>query len=156
MNKPVARVLILTAAMTLTGVSALPAQAKQGADDAAPEVRHSLDDTVAGTSDSHRTGAAKSPRVITRKMCGSFETKLKVSSEDSGAQVEYELDQNVNGQTWSLALKQNGSPVDSAKRTTRAPSGSLHWRVVTTGASNGTFTVVAKKGSTTCTIDATL
>jgi hypothetical protein len=99
---------------------------------------------------------AKSPRVVERQMCGSIETKLKVSSEDSGAQIEYELDQNQNGKSWKLRLTQDGKAAASATRVTRGPSGSLHWRVLTSGASTGTFAVTATRGSTTCKINATL
>lgn len=112
---------------------------------------------VALTSLGSVSGAqAKSPRVTETQMCGSIATKLKVSAEDAGVEVEYELDQNVNGKTWALTLKRNGTVAGSAKRTTRAPSGSLNWRVMPSDASGGTFTVTAKNGSKTCTISATL
>ena len=141
MNRSIARTIAISTAIALTSLGSVStAQAKQGTDD--------------GTSP--RTAVSKSPRVIERKMCGSITTKLKVSGEDAGAQIEYELDQNVNGKTWSLILKHNGKSAGSATRTTKAPSGSLHWRVTTGGASTGTFTVTAKNGSKTCSISATL
>ena len=127
MNKPVARILVLTAAVGLVGVSVAPA------------------------------ASAKSPRVVETQMCGSIETKLKLSGEDGGIEVEYELDQNVNGRQWALKMTRNGAAAGSAMRTTRAPSGSLHWRVVAAdGAGADAFTVTAKRGSTTCTISASI
>jgi hypothetical protein len=104
----------------------------------------------------HAVTPSKSPRVISVGTCGSAATKMKASAEDSGTQVEYELDQNRSGATWQLELTRNGAVVASASRTTKAPSGSLHWRVSPSGASNGTFSVKAKRGSTTCTLSATL
>ncbi len=57
----------------------------------------------------HAEQGTKSPRVTETALCGSIATTIKVSGEDSGAEVEYELDQNVNGRSWSLTLKRNGS-----------------------------------------------
>jgi hypothetical protein len=141
MNMSLSRTIALTATVALTSLGSMSvAEARQGGDDGATP----------------RIVQAKSPRVTETKMCGQIATKLKVSGEDAGAQVEYELDQNVNGRTWTLALKQNGRRAGAAKRTTQAPSGSLHWRVAAGGAASGTFTVTAKNGSKTCTISATL
>jgi hypothetical protein len=141
MNRSLARTIGITTAIALTSLGSVSvAQARQGTDDGA----------------AHRVSVSKSPRVTETKMCGSIATKLKVSGEDAGAQIEYELDQNVNGKTWSLTLKQNGKTAGSATRKTKAPSGSLHWRLTTGGASTGTFSVTAKNGSKTCSISATL
>lgn len=112
--------------------------------------------TSAGGTLAHAATPTKSPRVISVGTCGNAATKLKVSAEDSGTQVEYELDQNRSGATWRLVLTRNGAVVARAARTTTAPSGSLHWRVAPSGASNGTFVVKAKRGSTTCTLSVTL
>ena len=104
-----------------------------------------------------RLSPAKSPRVIERAMCGPIATKLKIKPENGRMEVEYELDQNVNGRTWRLALASDGSRVATASRTTQAPSGSLHWRVVTADVAGvGTFTVTARSGSTTCRISASM
>lgn len=102
------------------------------------------------------SAAAKSPRVIATGTCGNAATKLKVSAEDTGTQVEFELDQNVTGKKWSLSLTRNGAAVARATRTTKGPSGSLHWRVTPGGASNGTFAVTSTRGGTSCTLTATL
>lgn len=134
------RILAIATTIALASLGSVSAaSAKQGDDPSA-----------------YRTAVSKSPRVTETKMCGVIATKLKVSGEDTGAQVEYELDQNVNGKTWALALKVNGKAAGSASRTTKAPSGSLHWRVSPAGASSGSFTVTAKKGAKTCTITAVL
>ena len=51
--------------------------------------------------------------------------KLKAKTDDGRLQVEYEVDSNVVGQTWSVNLKDNGVVVFQGTRTTLAPSGSF-------------------------------
>jgi hypothetical protein len=57
-------------------------------------------------------------------------SKLKLSEEDGGIEVEFEVDQNRNGVRWRVALSQNGRQVGSRVRVTRAPSGSFEARFV--------------------------
>ena len=57
-------------------------------------------------------------------------TKLKLSREDSGIEVEFEVDQNRNGVRWSVQLFQNGKRVARMTRVTRPPSGSFEARVL--------------------------
>lgn len=113
---------------------------------------------VAGTTLAAAAPAnAKSPRVIETEQCGTIFTKLKLSPEDGGMEVEYELDQNRNGRRWSLRLERNGSTVATTTKTTTAPSGSLRWRVVTGDpAGTDTFTVTATRGATTCDLSAAM
>lgn len=83
--------------------------------------------TVAGAV----PAAAKDGDVIKRGSCSSgAEWKLKLSPEDGGIEVEYEVDSNVNGQTWKVKIVQNGSKIFRGKRTTKAPSGSFEVRTV--------------------------
>jgi hypothetical protein len=76
--------------------------------------------------------AAKDGDVIERGSCsGSADWKLKLSPEDGRIEVEYEVDSNVNGQTWKVKLVKDGERIFRGTRTTKAPSGSLEVRVVT-------------------------
>jgi hypothetical protein len=73
-------------------------------------------------------------------------SKLKLSREDRGIEVEFEVDQNRNGVPWKVTLRRNGSLVASATVRTRGPSGSFSFRRVVAGA-RGTFVAVAKRAS---------
>ena len=61
-------------------------------------------------------------------------SKLKLSREDAGTEVEFEVDQNRNGVRWRVVLFRNGTQVASRTRVTRAPSGSFEARFVTAAA----------------------
>jgi hypothetical protein len=58
-------------------------------------------------------------------------SKLKLSPEDGGIEVEFEVDQNRNGVRWGVVLFRNGTKVASRTHVTRAPSGSFESRFVT-------------------------
>jgi hypothetical protein len=60
-------------------------------------------------------------------------SKLKLSREDGGTEVEFEVDQNRNGVRWRVVLFRNGTQVASRVRVTRGPSGSFEARFVTAG-----------------------
>ena len=60
-------------------------------------------------------------------------SKLKLSREDAGTEVEFEVDQNRNGVRWRVILFRNGTQVASRVRVTRAPSGSFEARFVSAG-----------------------
>jgi hypothetical protein len=60
-------------------------------------------------------------------------SKLKLSREDAGTEVEFEVDQNRNGVRWRVVLFRNGRQVASRVRVTQAPSGSFEARFVTAG-----------------------
>jgi hypothetical protein len=103
------------------------------------------------------TRKGKSPRVLVRQQCGAIATKLKVKNDHGRTEVEYELDQNVVGQTWTLSLARNGTEVATATRVTKAPSGSFGWHVRTDNpAGSDAFTVTSTSGPTSCVITATL
>jgi hypothetical protein len=72
--------------------------------------------------------------------------KLKLSRENSGIEVEFEVDQNRNGVPWKVTLRRNGSLVTSTTATTHAPSGSFSLRRVIAGA-HGTVVATAKRSS---------
>jgi hypothetical protein len=51
--------------------------------------------------------------------------KLKAKHEDGLIEVEFEVDQNVAGRRWNVALRRGGRLVFRGARTTRPPSGSF-------------------------------
>jgi hypothetical protein len=79
--------------------------------------------------------------------------KLKVKREDSGIEVEFEVDQNRNGVPWRVTLRRNGSLVASTTATTRPPSGSFSTRRVVSGV-GGTIVAVATRSGERCTAQA--
>ncbi len=65
-------------------------------------------------------------RVIVRGDCSArADWKLKAKPDDGRLEVEFEVDSNRNGQSWTWTLRSNGSVFASGKRTTQAPSGSF-------------------------------
>ena len=76
-------------------------------------------------------GVAKRGDVRVVGACTKASTsKLKLSEEDGGIEVEFEVDQNRNGVRWTVVLTQNGKRVARLTRVTRAPSGSFKARIV--------------------------
>jgi hypothetical protein len=80
--------------------------------------------------------------------------KLKLKREDSGTEIEFEVDQNRNGVPWKVTLQRGGSQIASATLTTRAPSGSFELRRVRPGA--GKVSAVATRSGERCTASASL
>jgi hypothetical protein len=75
--------------------------------------------------------SANDADVIKEGSCsGASDWKLKLSPEDGNIEVEFEVDSNVNGQTWHVKIFQNGNRIFNKDRTTKAPSGSFEVRVV--------------------------
>ncbi len=56
---------------------------------------------------------------------GSTDWKLKVKPDNGRLQVEYEVDSNVAGQTWSVRITDNGTKVFAGQRMTAGRSGSF-------------------------------
>ncbi|HZA20813.1 MAG TPA: hypothetical protein VE889_08195 [Actinomycetota bacterium] len=79
----------------------------------------------AGDDDIRRSGGCSS----------NSEWKLKLSEEDGGIEVEYEVDQNVNGDKWRVKLFRDGKRFFRGTRTTKGPSGSFEVRRVTNNGS---------------------
>jgi hypothetical protein len=98
---------VTAAAMTL-GLSALPASARDG------------DVIVRG--DCTQTSTAK--------------LKLGPRADDGITEVEFEVDQNVNGEVWRVVLKDNGERFHRRRYTTAAPSGSFSVERTVAGASD--------------------
>jgi hypothetical protein len=72
-------------------------------------------------------------------------SKLKLSREDAGTEVELEVDQNRNGVRWRVVLLRNGTRVANRTAVTRGPSGSFEARFVRPG--GGRFTARATSPS---------
>jgi hypothetical protein len=69
---------------------------------------------------------AKTPEVIRTGACSNgADWKLKAHNEDGLIEVEFEVDQNVNGRRWNVTITRDGAVVLRGARTTRPPSGSF-------------------------------
>src|SRR5689334_8449440 len=70
--------------------------------------------------------SARSARVERRGTCSrGSEWKVKLGLDGSAVETEFEVDGNRVGQTWNVAITDNGVRVFSGSRTTTAPSGSF-------------------------------
>jgi hypothetical protein len=84
--------------------------------------------------------AASSPaggggQVVAQGACsGAATSKLKLKPDNGRIEVEFEVDQNVNGKRWRVTLKRNNHRFFLGVRTTHAPSGSFE---VKRSATNG-------------------
>ena len=81
------------------------------------------------------TAYAKDPETRVRGICsGPSTSKLKLSVEDAGIEVEFEVDQNRNGVRWTVTLRRvlpSGTRLlFRGTRVTRPPSGSFELRRV--------------------------
>lgn len=75
--------------------------------------------------------AAGEGDVIERGSCsGASDWKLKLSPEDGGIEVEFEVDQNVSGDRWRVRIRHQGELAFRGTRTTRGASGSFEIRIV--------------------------
>ena len=76
----------------------------------------------AGTA-KHGNGVQKSGK------CSAASTwKLKAKPDNGKLEVEFEVDQNVSGDTWNVRLKDNGMVFFKGTRVTQPPSGSFEVR----------------------------
>jgi hypothetical protein len=55
-------------------------------------------------------------------------SKLTVKADNGQIETQFEVDQNVVGDTWRIRITDNGNVVARGKRTTVAPSGSFTFR----------------------------
>jgi hypothetical protein len=70
--------------------------------------------------------ARDNPGVIKTGKCSNGASwKLKAKHDDARIEVEFEVDQNVNGRRWNVVLRRNGAVVFRGARITRPPSGSF-------------------------------
>lgn len=96
---------------------------------------------IGGSAQAFASGGGE--QVITEGQCsGASDWKLKLSPENSRLEVEFEVDQNVVGDTWKVVLKDNGAVFFRGQAVTKAPSGSFEIRKLTMDRP-GTDSVVA-------------
>lgn len=87
---------------------------------------------VAGVMAAAPMAMANDDDVIRRGACtGRSDWKLKVGPEDGRLEVEFEVDSNVNGQTWGVRIFQDGERIFRGRRVTRPPSGSFEVEIRT-------------------------
>ena len=78
------------------------------------------------------TASAKDGDVIRSGECTArSDWKLKLSPENGRIEVEFEVDQNRNGQKWNIRMKRNGKVFWRGTRRTQPPSGSFEVRRLT-------------------------
>lgn len=71
-------------------------------------------------------GASDNDVVRSSGSCGgNVVWKLKAKHDDGRLEVEFEVDSNRIGQTWTVRLRDNGELFFAGQRTTQAPSGSF-------------------------------
>jgi len=71
-------------------------------------------------------GGGGSDGTITQGSCsGRTDWKLKVKPDNGRLELEFEVDSNVNGQSWNVRIKQNGNRIFAGTRVTQGPSGSF-------------------------------
>ena len=86
--------------------------------------------------------AAKDGDIVRTGNCSNrSDWKLKLSPENGKIEVEFEVDSNVNGQTWNVRLKNDGNVFFTGMRTTQAPSGSFSVRRLSTNGAGSDFIV---------------
>ena len=96
------------------------------------------------------TVSAKDGDVIRRGDCTArSDWKLKLSPENGRIEVEFEVDQNRNGQRWNIRMKRNGKVFWRGARTTRAPSGSFEVRRLTRNGAGAERIVVRARNART-------
>jgi hypothetical protein len=92
--------------------------------------------------------SAKDGDVIRQGDCSArSDWKLKLSPENGRIEVEFEVDQNRNGQKWNVVLRRNGNVFWRGARWTQPPSGSFTVRRLTRDGA-GTDRIVARARNT--------
>jgi hypothetical protein len=85
--------------------------------------------TVAAAVASAAPALAKSGEVRKAGTCTAHSTwKLKAAPDNGRLEVQFEVDSNVVGQTWSWKLFDNNTQVSTGTAKTTAPSGSFEVR----------------------------
>ena len=115
--------------------------------------------TIVGVMGFGSAAMAKEGDVIKTGSCSSrSDWKLKLSPEDGRIEVEFEVDQNVVGDTWRIRILQNGERILRTRKVTQSPSGSFEVRTVAPNtAGTDTFRAYARNPGTdeTCSARAT-
>jgi hypothetical protein len=112
---------------------------------------------VAGGSTVDAKGKAGEIR-IAGECTGRSTSKLKVKPEDGRMlEVEFEVDQNVNGARWRVVMKNDGQQFFAGTRVTAAPSGSFSVeRLSADGTGKDLITAFARNARTGETCEASI
>ncbi len=102
---------------------------------------------------------AKAGDVVVKSRCTlGAKTKLKVAprGSDQRTKIEFEVDSNVNGQSWNVRITDKGATVLSGVKVTAAPSGSFTARTKVSGASGHAIMATAtdRASGQTCSVRA--
>jgi hypothetical protein len=158
--RPTTTLLVLSALLA-TGAAATAAGATSSGDGASTVA--SADGGASANAIHLRRGGDRERDGEVRRAgtcTGSARTKIKVKQEDGGRlEVEFEVDQNVNGRRWGVVLRKNGKVVVRRSARTKAPSGSFTVRaLLADGPGADTVSGVARsvQGGQRCTARATL
>jgi hypothetical protein len=75
-------------------------------------------------------GAEASRAAVTHRGSCSAASDWKLKAKHDGGRIEldFEVDSNVVGQTWNVAIRQDGTRIFKGTRVTKAPSGSFEVR----------------------------
>lgn len=129
--------------------------ARQGADD--PPSHDANDDrggerpggSGGGSDESTGGGGNRDDVRVVRRCSAASSAKLKLSPEDGGVEVEFEVDENRIGKRWIVTLSRNGERVLRRAAVTRAPSGSFEVRsVVSPGSPRTNVIATARRPAT--------
>jgi DUF4097 and DUF4098 domain-containing protein YvlB len=75
------------------------------------------------------SGSGGGDEVRVNGVCtASSSSKLKIKTDNGQIETEFEVDQNVVGDTWRVRVTDNGTVVARGKKVTVAPSGSFTFR----------------------------
>jgi hypothetical protein len=78
-------------------------------------------------------------------------SRLKLSREDRGIEVEFQVDQDRSGVPWKVTLRRNSSSIASFTATTRGPGGSFEiHRVIARHAHNRISAIATRTSGETC------
>ena len=114
-----------------------PAMARHGADD--PPGDDSRRERVDDRRDDIRVAGTCTLR---------SSSKLKLSDEDGGLEVEFEVDENRVGKAWRVGIAVDGRTVATRRAVTRAPSGSFEVRAVVGARAGARVAAVARRAAT--------
>jgi hypothetical protein len=112
-----------------------------------------------GTASTAIAAPAKDGITVEGACSGASTWKLSLSPENNRLEVDFEVDQNVVGDTWKVVMRDNGVRFLSGRAVTQAPSGSFEVRKLTTDlAGTDTIDALAKNLATgeTCVAQASL
>jgi hypothetical protein len=136
-----ARTIVVSLVVACTAIAPATALARHGADDdpavaddhggqtVTQPAAGADDNPGAGADDQSRSGSsrqrARQVVRVTGACTGDATAKLKVKRDRGRLKAEFEVDQNVNGVTWDVTIRRNGTVAVNRTATTHAPSGSF-------------------------------